>query len=254
MTRTRRIGLVASVITVALGLGMLASGSAAAVAPAPGTLVPGQRATPSPGAPGSYTVMFDDSGASYWYIVCLKSETTIAKYPAGGGDRSCSEKKDAISFEEKFGLTVEYTEGDKVWVDFEMFTGTRGESKTEDNIEVTDAHNCSLGGLLHSGTFQCDWKPDVLESFAPPSIAAYKVDLGDPNEPVLKLLNLLAWLVSAAAVVGLLITGTQLALTLRHTGEASDMAQNLRPLSVIVAACLLATSAGPVVGFLGLGQ
>ncbi|MDH6700088.1 hypothetical protein AB0465_23155 [Streptomyces griseoviridis] len=67
------------------------------------------------------------------------------------------------------------------------------------------------------------------------------------------LIALLAWCVSAAAVAGVIIVGTQLALQLRR-GEPGEGATYFRGLAFVLGACVIGISAGPVVGYvLGVG-
>ncbi|MEV6350737.1 hypothetical protein [Actinoplanes sp. NPDC051851] len=210
---------------------------------------------PAPNSPGTYTVDFDSESAQYWYIICLKSTTTMKKYPAGGGDRNCTPKYDGIAADRNktFLLAVDYTEGDSVYVDFEMFI-IGSDSRTVNDIDVTDAHNCDFNGLVSNGKFWCDWPKGGAETYSPPAIEAFKVNTGDPEDPVMKLLNLLAWCVSAASVAGLLIVGAQMAMQLRRgvTGEKAN--EYVRPLTIIAAACLISATAGPLVQWFGFDQ
>ncbi|MGP3925282.1 hypothetical protein [Streptomyces sp. 8N616] len=70
---------------------------------------------------------------------------------------------------------------------------------------------------------------------------------GDPAE---YLLGILAWCVSAAGVGGVIIVGTQMAIQLRR-GEMGEGATYFRGLVIILGACVLAATAGPIVRFLG---
>ena len=72
----------------------------------------------------------------------------------------------------------------------------------------------------------------------------------DPGADADFLLNLLAWCASAAGVAGVVIVGIQLALQLRR-GEPGEGSSYFRGLVIVVFACLMATTAGPVVSFLG---
>ena len=64
----------------------------------------------------------------------------------------------------------------------------------------------------------------------------------------LDLLNLLGWCVSAAAVAGLMIVGIQMALQLRR-GEMGEGSTHFRGLVFVLGACVIGTSAGPIVAF-----
>lgn len=71
-----------------------------------------------------------------------------------------------------------------------------------------------------------------------------------PAGSVDELLGILAWCASAAGVGGVTIIGIQLALQI-HRGEAGEGARHFRGLVVVLGACVLATTAGPLVNFLG---
>ncbi|MEU3855225.1 hypothetical protein [Streptomyces sp. NPDC029554] len=64
------------------------------------------------------------------------------------------------------------------------------------------------------------------------------------------LLGVLAWSASAAGVAGVLITGMLMALQLRR-GEMGEGASYARGLFFVLAGCVLAATAGPIVQFLG---
>jgi hypothetical protein len=66
----------------------------------------------------------------------------------------------------------------------------------------------------------------------------------------LDILGLLAWCASAAGVAGLLFTGTLMALQLRR-GEPGEHAVHLRGVYYVLVASVLATTAGPIIHFLG---
>lgn len=58
-------------------------------------------------------------------------------------------------------------------------------------------------------------------------------------------LNILAWLVTAAGVCGLLIVGSRMAISLR-SGEGDE---HLSQFAMVMCACIIGATAGPVVGF-----
>lgn len=64
------------------------------------------------------------------------------------------------------------------------------------------------------------------------------------------LLGLLAWCASAAGVFGLLVVGMQMALQLRR-GDPGEGGEHFRGVFYVTLACLVATTAGPLVSFLG---
>ncbi|MGW4088095.1 hypothetical protein ACWEGS_34320 [Streptomyces sp. NPDC004822] len=72
----------------------------------------------------------------------------------------------------------------------------------------------------------------------------------DPGADADALLEILGWCASAAGVAGVITVGTQMALQLRR-GEPGEGAFHFRSLSIVLGACVLAATAGPVVSFLG---
>ncbi|WP_229403237.1 hypothetical protein [Micromonospora okii] len=208
----------------------------------------------TPAAPAvaaeKYTVKIDGGDAAYIFILCLKTTTTVKTYPAGNGDRVCSGKKGSPNG--NFELSAEYTSGDTVWMDVEMMVDTLGHSRTKDNLDITGSHSCKISGALYAGKFKCDG-PINKTTFATPSISPYPIDLDNPKTPVVQLLSLMAWCVSAAAVVGLLITGMTMASQLRR-GALEEQTQYTRQIAIVFAACLIATTAGPIVEALGFSR
>ncbi|GGO95751.1 hypothetical protein [Wenjunlia tyrosinilytica] len=69
----------------------------------------------------------------------------------------------------------------------------------------------------------------------------------DPGADANTLLDLLAWLATAAGVAGVLTVGTLMTLALRR-GEG---AENLKQFGFVLGACVLAATAGPLVTALG---
>ncbi|MFD4683905.1 hypothetical protein [Streptomyces sp. NPDC058461] len=63
-------------------------------------------------------------------------------------------------------------------------------------------------------------------------------------------LGVLAWCATAAAVGGLIVTGTLMALQLRH-GVPGESSEHMRSLFFVLLACIVASTAGPIVQFLG---
>jgi hypothetical protein len=76
----------------------------------------------------------------------------------------------------------------------------------------------------------------------------------DPNGPNSgnpgQLLEILAWCASAAGVFGVICVGINMALQLSR-GAPGEGAEHLRGLTIIMVACVLATTAGPLVAWLG---
>ncbi|MFJ8751500.1 hypothetical protein ACIREO_19535 [Streptomyces sp. NPDC102441] len=70
----------------------------------------------------------------------------------------------------------------------------------------------------------------------------------DPNPEASELLGYFAWTVTAAAVAGVIIIGTQMALQLRR-GEMGEGATYFRGMVLVLGACILCISAGPLVNY-----
>ncbi|MBQ1049928.1 hypothetical protein KBX50_15825 [Micromonospora sp. C51] len=198
-------------------------------------------------AEDSYTVRIHGGDAVYIYTLCLKTTTTMARPRGNGSDRICSGKKNSTNG--SFDLTAPYQTGDTVKMDVEMHTGLAGESVTKDDIEITGATTCTISGVVHAGKFECDTPINSLQ-FSPPAIEEYTINSNE-EQAVSKLLDFLAWLVSAAAVAGVLITGTTLASQLRR-GALEERTEYMKHVAFVLAACLIATSAGPLIAWLDL--
>lgn len=63
------------------------------------------------------------------------------------------------------------------------------------------------------------------------------------------ILGILAWCVSACGVGGLIIVGMQMALQLRR-GDPGEGGEHFRGVFFVALACVLATTAGPIVASL----
>ncbi|WP_371577811.1 hypothetical protein [Streptomyces sp. NBC_01314] len=59
-------------------------------------------------------------------------------------------------------------------------------------------------------------------------------------------LNIMAWLVTAAGVAGLLIVGIRMAIAVRN----GDRDEHVREFLMVMSACVLGATAGPVVSYL----
>ncbi|EST26561.1 hypothetical protein [Streptomyces niveus] len=70
----------------------------------------------------------------------------------------------------------------------------------------------------------------------------------DPNPQGGQLLEYLAWSVTAAAVAGVMFVGVQMAMQLRY-GEMGAGSVHFRGLVLVMIACILCISAGPLVEF-----
>nr|CTQ90337.1 hypothetical protein [Kibdelosporangium sp. MJ126-NF4] len=72
----------------------------------------------------------------------------------------------------------------------------------------------------------------------------------DESGPGMYLLNVLAWCASAIGVGGVIIVGIQLALQMQR-GVPGEGAGYARGLVIVLLSCVLASTAGPIVEFLG---
>ncbi|MER8069084.1 hypothetical protein ABTZ59_12405 [Streptomyces sp. NPDC094034] len=70
----------------------------------------------------------------------------------------------------------------------------------------------------------------------------------DPAPEAGLLLGNLAWLVTAAAVAGVIIIGVQMAMRLR-AGEMGEGATYFRGIVFVLGSCVLVSTAGPLVNF-----
>ncbi|MFD5627454.1 MULTISPECIES: hypothetical protein [unclassified Streptomyces] len=70
----------------------------------------------------------------------------------------------------------------------------------------------------------------------------------NPGNEAAELLGVLTWVVSAASVTGLMIVGLQMAMQLRR-GEMGEGATYFRGAFFVIGACVLGTTAGPLVNF-----
>ncbi|MFD0746237.1 hypothetical protein ACFQ1L_33605 [Phytohabitans flavus] len=146
-------------------------------------------------------------------------------------------------------MTIEYNPGDRLILDFEHVTGVGTE--TDDDHDITGATYCKFTGSVHNAKIHCPRPSASPEAYPLPTFAPYGIGANDPNEPVIQLLNLMAWCVSAAAIIGFIISGTNLALQLRR-GVSGEAGEYTRALSIVAGACLVAAGAGPVVQILGI--
>ncbi|NLU77211.1 hypothetical protein HCA58_02145 [Micromonospora sp. HNM0581] len=199
-------------------------------------------------AEGTYTVEIDGNSSVYDYTMCLKTTTTMARPRGNGSDRICTGRQNYLMVS-SFRLSAPHSEGDVVKIDIEMHTGLAGESVTKDDIDITGATSCVLSGTVHAGKFECDTPINSLQ-FSPPVVEPYTINTNG-DQAVMKLLDLMAWLVTAAAVAGLLISGATLASQLRR-GALEERTEYMKHLAFVLAACLLASTAGPLIAWLDL--
>lgn len=68
----------------------------------------------------------------------------------------------------------------------------------------------------------------------------------DVTGPLDQILGYVAWLVTAACVFGLLIVGSRMAVGLR-TGDGQE---HLAQFATVLGACIVGSTAGPIVAFL----
>ncbi|MGI5401194.1 hypothetical protein ACQEVG_17385 [Streptomyces sp. CA-135486] len=71
-----------------------------------------------------------------------------------------------------------------------------------------------------------------------------------PGAEADQLLGILAWCASAAGVGGVITVGMLMALQLRR-GDPGEGGEHFRGFFFVLLACVLATTAGPIVNFLG---
>ncbi|MER5339345.1 hypothetical protein ABT030_03185 [Streptomyces mirabilis] len=64
------------------------------------------------------------------------------------------------------------------------------------------------------------------------------------------ILGIIAWCASACGIAGLIIVGMQMALQL-HRGEPGEGGEHFRGVFFVGLACLVASTAGPIVAYLG---
>ncbi|AVH57135.1 MULTISPECIES: hypothetical protein [Streptomyces] len=76
-------------------------------------------------------------------------------------------------------------------------------------------------------------------------LAAPYVPDSDVTGPLNQVLGYMAWFVTVAAVAGLLIIGSRMAISLRG-GEGSE---HLTQFAVVMGACIIGATAGPIVSF-----
>ncbi|MGX1117293.1 hypothetical protein RKD37_002656 [Streptomyces ambofaciens] len=93
----------------------------------------------------------------------------------------------------------------------------------------------------------------ILAEVPRPSYAPGEAEYGptgdfDPNPQAGELLGNLAWLVTAAAVAGVIFIGIQMAMRLR-AGEMGEGATYFRGVVIILGSCILCATAGPLVNF-----
>jgi hypothetical protein len=141
-------------------------------------------------------------------------------------------------------LFIDAQPDDRILLDFEVF----GEHTHNDN-DITGVTQCTATGSLFAVKLKCDWPSKAPLSFSPPAISPFAIDVNNPNDPAITLLNLLAWCVTAAAVAGLIIIGAGLALQLRR-GEPGEFSEHFRGTYLVAGACILGMTAGPIIEFL----
>jgi hypothetical protein len=73
----------------------------------------------------------------------------------------------------------------------------------------------------------------------------------DPGGEAQTLLNMLAWLATAAGVFGLIVVGIYLAIQY-YSGQPGSGGMYFKQLGFVALACVLAATAGPLVNFLAI--
>src|ERR1044071_2850226 len=171
---------------------------------------------------------------------CIKSDTSMKK--PRGSDRACSKHLLARQTET---LYVEGGPNDHVWLDFEVF----GEHTHDNFKEITGSHQCTATGVTIGFKMNCPGVVVPGHSFSEKPLSAFAIDTNDANDPAMQVLNLLAWAVTAAAVAGLIIVGSNLGLQLRR-GEPGEFSEHWRGIVLITVACAVGATAGPIMEFL----
>jgi hypothetical protein len=72
----------------------------------------------------------------------------------------------------------------------------------------------------------------------------------DPGPDAGTILGVIAWCASAAGVGGLIIVGIQMAIQMRR-GDPGEGGEHFRGVLFVALSCLIASTAGPLVAFLG---
>nr|BFE59555.1 hypothetical protein GCM10020063_040810 [Dactylosporangium thailandense] len=222
-TTLRRIRAVALVL-VAVGAGVVVP------APASAEPIPDEH---------HYVVNFEQDAAEVIHF-CVKTAALAKDY--------CT---NALQVRKTVSHTIDYRPGDKILLDIYIQAGP-----SHKDYDVTDAGGCSddykprcfqctTTGTVQATKVDCHLPKTVLPAPSMAAIAPY----ADSKGGLLNLLNLLAWCVSACAVLGIIVVGSTMALQLRR-GEPGEMSEHWRGLATVIAACVSGLSAGPVVQWL----
>ncbi|MEU8820049.1 hypothetical protein [Actinoplanes sp. NPDC048796] len=156
---------------------------------------------------------------------------------------------------QKATLSVDPPPDGSLYVDFKIGLGP-----SKQGYDVTGRTWCTFSGTVQGGKLECQHieKKNVAPpapSIAPfnPAVATNRAQPGETkgSRADLNLLNLLAWCVTAAGVGGVLIVGSDLALQLRR-GEIGFGAVTMKRAFLILTACFLSMTAGPIIQFLNI--
>jgi hypothetical protein len=222
MNMRRGIGFVIVGATAVVGLGFLASTPASADDHA-----------------GQIKVDVDNQmGADVEF--CIKSDTSMKK--PRGSDRACS---GTLLTRKTKTLYVDGGPDDHVWLDFEVF----GEHTHDNFKEITGSHQCTATGVTIGFKVDCPGTIVPAQSFSEKPLTPFAINAADPNDPGMRLLNLLAWSVSAAAVAGFIIVGMNMAVQLRR-GDPGEFSEHWRGFLIVGLSSILGMTAGPIVDFL----
>ncbi|WP_432839001.1 hypothetical protein [Dactylosporangium sp. CA-092794] len=148
-------------------------------------------------------------------------------------------------------FTIPYKQGDQILLDIYIKWGP-----THKDYDITGGTGCSADyeprctqctawGTVQATTVDCHLPKVQLPPPPMPSVAPY----ADNSGGLLNLLNLLAWCVSACAVLGIIVVGTTMAIQLRR-GDPGEMSEHWRGFATVIGGCVLGLSAGPLVQFL----
>jgi hypothetical protein len=229
--RIRTLGAMLSALVLALGVVALPA-------------APARADNSWPGWTGEFYEVQVDVAGDAWYAAkfCLKSTTSMRMYPAGS-ERDCTDAFQ-LSIWNPVSKRTPIEVGDRIYLDMEVQAGP-----TKDNIDITGAHSCWGKGGVQDVQLHCPNKSESTTEPVEPTIDAYAS--GGVPQNVSNILNLMAWCVTAAAVLGVLVTGMNMAVQLNR-GVPGEGAEHWRGGVTVLVACLVGATAGPLVQFLDI--
>lgn len=222
--KLRWIGAVALVL-IAVGAGIFVP------APASAEPIPDEH---------HYVINFEQDAAEVINF-CVKTATMGDNYYCTGD----------LQVRKTDSHTLDYTPGDKISLDTYIKWGP-----THKDYDITGGTGCSADyeprctqctatGTVQATTLDCH----LPKTHPPPPSMPVVAPYADTSGGLLNLLNLLAWCVSACAVVGLIVVGINMAVQLRR-GDPGEMSEHWRGFATVIGGCVLGLSAGPLVRLL----